>query len=108
MKETVEENIFTNQGMSSKGLKHKQDHSLIGIKFYFMVIVWFVMLEQKILGFIIANEVTRWTKGSNARQERRELTWKKGKGSNTPGNKEYQHTIKERKSWIKYKPHAVS
>jgi hypothetical protein len=39
VKETIEDNIIISQGMNSQGLHHKEDHSLPGIKFYFMVIV---------------------------------------------------------------------
>ena len=39
MKETIEEKIVINQGMNSKGLHHREDHPLIGIKVSFMVIV---------------------------------------------------------------------
>jgi hypothetical protein len=32
-----------NQGMNLEELRHKEDHSLSGMKFYFMVIVLFVL-----------------------------------------------------------------
>jgi hypothetical protein len=37
------EKIMINQGMSSEGLHHKEDHSLPGIKVSFMVIVLLVL-----------------------------------------------------------------
>jgi hypothetical protein len=44
VKETAEEKIVINQGMNSKGLHHIEDHSLPGIKVYFMVIVLLVKI----------------------------------------------------------------
>jgi hypothetical protein len=43
VKETKEEKIVINQGNNSKGLHHKEDNSLPGIKIYFMVIVLIVL-----------------------------------------------------------------
>jgi hypothetical protein len=39
MMESTEEKIVINRGMNLKGLHQKEDHSLPGIKIYFMVIV---------------------------------------------------------------------
>jgi hypothetical protein len=35
--------IMINQGNNSEGLHHKEDHSLLGMKIYFMVIVFIVL-----------------------------------------------------------------
>jgi hypothetical protein len=43
VKKTTEEKIMINQDRNSEGLHHKEDHSLPGIKVYFMVIVLLVL-----------------------------------------------------------------
>jgi hypothetical protein len=43
LKKTTQENIVINQGMNSEGLHDKEDHLLLGIKVYFMVIVLLVI-----------------------------------------------------------------
>jgi len=43
VKETTKEKIVISQGRNSKGLHHKEDHSLPGIKIYFWVIVLHVL-----------------------------------------------------------------
>jgi hypothetical protein len=35
--------IMISQGKNSEGLRHKEDHSLLGMKIYFMVIVFIVL-----------------------------------------------------------------
>jgi hypothetical protein len=49
VKEITKDNIVISQGMNSKGLQHKEDHSLPGIKICFMVLFLFVItLEIKL------------------------------------------------------------
>jgi hypothetical protein len=43
MMQSTEEKIMINQGRNLEVLHHKKDHSLRGIKIYFMVIVLFVL-----------------------------------------------------------------
>jgi hypothetical protein len=43
LKETTKEKIVIIQGTNSKGLHHKEDYSLPGVKVYFMVIVLLVL-----------------------------------------------------------------
>jgi hypothetical protein len=43
VKETIEENIVINQGMSLEGLHHKKNYSLPGMKVSFMVIFLLVL-----------------------------------------------------------------
>jgi hypothetical protein len=43
MKESVEEKIVINQGMNLEELHRKEDHSLLGMKVSFMVIILFVL-----------------------------------------------------------------
>jgi hypothetical protein len=41
--ETTEDKIVTIQGINSGGIHHKEYHSLLGMKFFFMVIVLFIL-----------------------------------------------------------------
>ena len=49
------------QGMNSKGLHHKEDHSLTGIKIYFMVIVLLVITFDIMLDIVeLMEEMVKW------------------------------------------------
>jgi chromosome segregation ATPase len=59
--------IMISQGKNSEGLHHKQDHSLLGMKNYFMVIVFIVLnldIRLQIVGIIkemFKKEVPMWS-----------------------------------------------
>ena len=57
--------IMISQGRNSEGLHHKEDHSLLGMKIYFMVIVFIVLIldiRLQIAGIIkeMFKEVPMW------------------------------------------------
>ena len=65
-KEPIEENIVIIQGMNSKGLHHKEDHSLPGMQICFMVIVFIVLILDirlqiaRIIKEMFKQEVSKW------------------------------------------------
>jgi hypothetical protein len=58
--------IMISQGRNSKGLHHKEDHSLPGMQFYFMVIVFTVLILDvrlhiaRIIKEMFKQEVPMW------------------------------------------------
>ena len=58
--------IMINQGRNSEGLHHKEDHSLLGMKISFMVIVFIVLILDirlhiaEIIKEIFKQEIPMW------------------------------------------------